>query len=79
MGERCPKNVILYEQRGEHSSIMCNPLCSDRRTVVICHNVLKFSVFLKAETLLTVPVLNVSAGMFHTLSAERTGITLDSM
>lgn len=35
---------------------------------------LKFSVFLKAEPLLTVPVLNVSVGLFHTLSAERTGM-----
>jgi hypothetical protein len=58
---------------------MCSPFESDGTTVVLCHDDLKFSVFLKAEPLLTVPVFYVSVGLFHTLSAENTGITLDSM
>jgi len=35
--------------------------------------------YVMTEPLLTVPVLNVSVGLFHALSVERTGITLDSM
>jgi hypothetical protein len=57
---------------------MCNLFESDGRTVVLCHEGFKIFCISESRTL-TVPVLNVSIGLFHTLSAERTGITLDSI
>jgi len=92
MGEQCPKvcyplrsdgravaeNVPSLMIKWEQHSIICNPLESGGRTVVLYHDVYKVLCISESRTL-TAPVLNVSVGLVHTLSAGRTGIILDSM
>ena len=73
---KCSSVTIKWDNRVPNCVILLSQLGEQWCYVMLF---LKLSVFLKAEPLLTVPVLNVSVGLFHTLSAEKTGITVDSI